>query len=92
MAPASSWATLRRWGSTTINDVLEDCDSCTGEVDEDVCPGDFDGDGLVAVSDVLFLLGEFGCLSGCEADINGDGQVTTADMLIILGVFGVPCF
>ena len=76
----------------TLNDVLLDCNTCMGEEEEDVCPGDFDGDGLVAVSDVLLLLGEFGCLSDCEADINGDGQVTTADMLIILGVFGVPCF
>jgi hypothetical protein len=46
---------------------------------------------LVAVSDVLFLLSDFGCLSNCVADINGDGLVTAVDMLAILAVFGTPC-
>ena len=81
--------------ATTFNDVYTDCDApnygCTGEVTEDACPGDFDDDGLVAVSDLLFLLGNFGCLSDCIADINGDGLVTAADMLAILAVFGEPC-
>ena len=75
----------------TIHDVLLDCNTCMGEVDEESCPADFDGDGLVAVNDVLFLLGNFGCLSGCVADINGDDAVTAADMLAILAVFGTPC-
>ena len=75
----------------TVGDVFEDCDTCEGVVDEDVCPADFDGDGVVAVSDVLYLLGNFGCLSDCVADINGDGLVTAADMLAILGVFGTAC-
>lgn len=75
----------------TIHDVLSDCNTCMGEVDEESCPADFDGDGLVAVSDVLFLLGNFGCLSACVADINGDGSVTAADMLAILAVFGTAC-
>ena len=43
------------------------------------------------MSDVLFLLGNFGCLSNCIADINGDEAVTAADMLAILAVFGTPC-
>ena len=52
------------------------------------CPSDLDGDGIVAVGDVLLLLGQFGCLSDCSADITGDGAVTTADMLAILAEFG----
>ena len=75
----------------TINDVLSDCNTCIGEMDVDLCPADFDGDGLVAVNDVLFLLSDFGCLSSCEADINGDDAVTAADMLAILAVFGTAC-
>ena len=81
--------------ATTFNDFYTDCDApnygCAGEAIGDACPEDFDGDGLVAVSDVLFLLGDFGCLSGCVADINGDGIVTAVDMLAILAVFGTPC-
>lgn len=81
--------------ATTFNDFYTDCDApnygCAGEVIGAGCPEDFDGDGLVAVSDVLFLLGDFGCLSGCVADINGDDAVTAADMLAILAVFGTPC-
>jgi len=75
----------------TINDYLSDCDTCTGEVDEDDCPADLDGDGIVAVGDVLLLLGQFGCLSNCSADITGDDAVTTADMLAILAEFGITC-
>ncbi len=56
------------------------------------CPTDLDGDGIVAVGDVLLLLGQFGCLSGCSADITGDDAVTTADMLAILAEFGNVCF
>ena len=81
--------------ATTFNDFYTDCDApnygCAGEVIDDGCPEDFDGDGLIAVSDVLFLLGNFGCLSNCIADINGDDAVTAADMLAILAVFGTPC-
>jgi len=81
--------------ATTFNDYYSNCDApnygCMGEVDEPACPADLDGDGIIAVNDVLSLLGEFGCLSGCSADITGDGQVTAADMLAILAVFGNLC-
>jgi hypothetical protein len=79
----------------TINDFYSNCDApnygCTGDVDEDSCPTDLDGDGIVAVGDVLLLLGQFGCLSNCSSDITGDDQVTTADMLAILAEFGEFC-
>ena len=55
------------------------------------CPADLDGDGLVAVGDVLMLLGQFGCLADCTSDITGDDAVTTADMLAILAQFGDIC-
>ena len=78
----------------TFNDFYTDCTApdfgCQGEM-EDVCPEDLDGDGIVAVGDVLLLLGQFGCLSGCSSDITGDDQVTTADMLAILAEFGNIC-
>ncbi|MDG2426194.1 MAG: endonuclease [Flavobacteriales bacterium] len=55
------------------------------------CEADLNGDGMVAVSDVLALLGQFGCTSNCTADISGDGMVTTTDMLAILAAFGSTC-
>jgi hypothetical protein len=56
------------------------------------CAYDLDGDGVVAVGDVLVFLGGFGG-GGPEAvgDFNGDGSTTTADLLALLGAFGTAC-
>jgi hypothetical protein len=43
------------------------------------------------VEDLLLLLSEFGCTTGCEGDVDGDGAVSVADVLALLGVFGTPC-
>lgn len=79
----------------TFDDVYTDCNApgygCAGIIVEDFCPEDLDGDGIVAVGDVLLVLGQFGCMSGCSSDITGDDQVTTADMLAILAQFGNTC-
>ena len=56
------------------------------------CPGDLDGDQVVGVSDVLQLLGDFGCEGACGApDINADGTVNVTDILFLLGLFGASC-
>ena len=56
------------------------------------CPEDLDGDLLVGVSDVLMVLGEFGCTQGCgTGDIDGDGVVAVGDVLAILSSFGEVC-
>ena len=55
------------------------------------CPQDLDQDGIVAVNDVLIILGEFGCSSICAADINLDGIVSVEDFLMVLGEFGNSC-
>ena len=50
---------------------------------------DFDGDGIVATSDLLFLLSEFGLTQeDLETDLNNDGTITTADLLEFLTQFG----
>ena len=51
------------------------------------CPGDFDGDGVIAIGDFLFLLGSWGTPN---ADIDGDGDTGIADFLFLLGNWG-PC-
>ena len=56
------------------------------------CPEDINGNGTVEVSDVLTLLSEFGCTSGCgPADIDGDGAVSVTDILLLLAAFGEEC-
>ena len=57
------------------------------------CNGDLDGDGIRGMTDLLILLGNYGCTSddGCSADLNGDGTTNVADVLAMLGGFGVPC-
>ena len=55
------------------------------------CPEDLDGDGAVGVSDVLMVLGEFGCASNCSMDIDGDESVGVSDVLAVLSVFGELC-
>ncbi len=50
--------------------------------------GDLNGDGVVDVSDLLILLGEWGPCDDCPADLNGDGVVDVSDLLILLGNWG----
>jgi hypothetical protein len=52
---------------------------------------DLNCDGVVNVSDLLILLGEWGDCPGdseCPADLNGDGVVNVSDLLILLGNWG----
>jgi hypothetical protein len=49
------------------------------------------GDGNVTVADVLLVLSEFGCMSGCTADVDGDGYVNVSDLLLLLSMFGTVC-
>ncbi len=72
-----------------LNDLNENgiCDE-----DEQVCPGDFNGDGLRGAADILVMLGAFGCQSECgDPDLNGDGMVAASDILVALSTFGLAC-
>jgi hypothetical protein len=54
-------------------------------------PGDLNGDGVVNVSDLLILLGQWGScadVNNCPADLNGDGVVNVSDLLILLSNWG----
>jgi YVTN family beta-propeller protein len=51
------------------------------------CPADFDGDGDVDTTDLLFLLGAWGTPDG---DVDGDGDTDTSDLLALLAAWG-PC-
>jgi hypothetical protein len=51
------------------------------------CPADVDGDGFVAVSDILAIISEWGT-NNPDFDIDGSGQVDVGDILLIVGNWG----
>ena len=53
------------------------------------CVGDIDGDGSVAVADLLAVIDQWGQTGG-SADVNGDGIVDVSDLLAVVGNWG-PC-
>jgi hypothetical protein len=53
------------------------------------CPADFDGDGIVGVSDVLALIAGWGG-NDPQHDLDGDGTVGVGDILLMIGAWG-PC-
>jgi hypothetical protein len=55
------------------------------------CLNDANVDGIVNVGDILLVLAEFGCGSGCTADVTNDGNVNVSDLLSILSEFGQAC-
>lgn len=68
--------------------VFEDLFTAPGPCD---CPADFNGDGTVNTSDLLFFLAGFGCTSGCSIDLNGDGTTSAGDLMFFLSLFGTDC-
>ena len=58
------------------------------------CKGDFDGDGLVTVRDLMNLLSTpQGTLTDCsDYDLNNDLQINLNDILDFLSVMGTDCF
>jgi surface-anchored protein len=57
------------------------------------CPADADGDGVVALGDLLTVLGAFGGTASGPGggDLTGDGTVDLDDLLIVLARFGEDC-
>jgi len=57
---------------------------------EDICPADFDADGQVDTTDLLYLLSAWATPDG---DVDGDGDTDTADLLALLATWGdcPPC-
>jgi hypothetical protein len=55
------------------------------------CPGDFDNNGSIGVSDLTLILANIGCVSECEVDLNGDNSTNVGDLLGWLSLFGSDC-
>ena len=55
-----------------------------------VCPGDIDGSGDVNVTDLLTVLGDWGCTGvPCTGDVTGDDNVNVSDLLAVLATWGI---
>ena len=76
------YAPIYCWGS---------CQTCSNWSNDEACIADFDSDSFIGISDVLYLLSQFGCMGICDADIVTDFNVNVNDVLQILQVFGVFC-
>ena len=69
-------------------------DFCTIYCPSEGCEGDFDGDGVVGIQDLLtFLATPQGSLNDCsEFDFNNDLQIDLNDVLDLLSIYGTNCF
>ena len=69
-------------------------DFCTIYCPSEGCEGDFDGDGIVGIQDLLmFLATPPGQLDDCsEFDFNNDLQIDLNDVLYLLNIYGTDCF
>lgn len=78
--PDETWGVDIAWAEVVVHS-----DFCVE------CLGDFDGDNVVSISDLMAMLGAFGCTSNCSMDLNGDGAMNVADLIVWLGLFGSSC-
>ncbi len=63
-------------------------DILIGVPEEEPCPGDADGNGLVDFDDLLTTLSSFGPCADCPADFDEDGDVDFDDLLTVVSSFG----
>ncbi|MBI1265996.1 MAG: hypothetical protein GC193_01060 [Cryomorphaceae bacterium] len=55
------------------------------------CQSDFNSSGTVNVSDLLILVSDYGCSSGCATDLTGDDATSSQDLLYFLSELGQVC-
>lgn len=75
----------------TAEGIDNNCNGLIDSSEEVVCMGDFNGDSVVNIGDLLLLLGEYGCTGVCASDMNGDDLVNTADQVAFLAIYGSSC-
>ena len=71
-----------------IADGTSDDTDGNGIPDECECLGDIDGNGSVNVTDLLTVIADWGCSTGCDGDANGDGTVNVTDLLAVISAWG----
>jgi ELWxxDGT repeat protein len=67
--------------------------NCNGilDLDESLCAGDLNADGVINANDLLTFLSNYGCSGICAADLDEDGDTDTNDLLLLLTYFGTSC-
>ena len=92
-APAGGGLLVDR--STTNFDPVEHSvengwfDLAGGDIEEEAfCPSDVNRDGNVDFSDILKVLGDWGCVQGCSGDANEDVVVNFEDIITVLNHWG----
>ena len=90
---SEDWVWSQDQGDLIMTAFWNDAPTCTVQhiVELEAIPGDFDVNGMVGTSDVLPLLSELGCVSGCNTDLNLDGAVGVTDLLLLLTSVGQSC-
>ena len=90
---SEDWVWNQAQGDLSMTAFWNDVPTCTVQhiVVLDAITGDFDDNGMVGTSDVLPLLSELGCVSGCNTDLNLDGTVGVNDLLLLLTSIGQSC-
>lgn len=76
---------------STQENIDNDCNGIVDPDEESICLGDFNNDFQINISDLLVLLGDFGCTSACVADMDNDGVVNTADLVLFNTLYGSTC-
>jgi parallel beta-helix repeat protein len=70
------------WIDGGDNCVQDSCDDC-----DEVCPGDFDGNGRVDSADLGLLIAAWNT-KALQYDLNEDGAVNAADLGLLIGAWG----
>ena len=66
----------------------EDSSCDAGDCDQNDCPTDTNGDSVTNVTDLLYVVAEWGAGSSSDADVNGDGAVNVSDILEVVAAWG----
>lgn len=76
-------------GGGTVAEIFYDV--CFNIPFTNLCPSDFNSSGVVDVADLLILVSNYGCTSGCIADVTGDDYTSSGDLLTFLSELGQVC-
>ena len=68
-----------------------DCSGTIDTIELAECPGDFNGDEMRNTGDLLQILSNFGCNSGCTTSMDNSDDVDIQDLLLWLVVLGSAC-
>lgn len=69
----------------------EECTLISDVITIDANPYDLNQNGSTDIMDLLVMIADFSCTSGCAADIDGDNIVGVQDIFLFIGNYDFPC-